>query len=153
MILAIPVLLAGFLTAACTGGASHREESIDFDEIRDREWRLSALNTASGTMMIRPNLEAEGMGDFYTLRFDEDRLNGKAAPNQYFAPYTRGNGQALTVEAPASTLMMALKEPELKEREYFAYLSRITRWNYQDGKLELYTSDQAGGEAVLIFQY
>jgi heat shock protein HslJ len=145
------VLLTGMAVLSCAGGASPREEG-DFDGLREREWRLTALISPSGSIdLSRQKLESEGMGDFYTLRFDEDRLSGKAAPNQYFAPYTPEKNRALSVGPPAGTLMMALKEPELKEHDYFAYLSRVNRWNLKDGKLELYTSGEDGLEAVLIF--
>jgi heat shock protein HslJ len=152
IVLLIPVLLAGVLAVSCTGGASPRETSIDFNEIRDREWRLTAFIAPSGSIdLSRQKLETDGMGDFYTLRFDGDRLGGKGAPNRYSAPYTLGNGQTLSIGPAAATLMAAFREPELKEHDYFAYLGKVSRWNYEEGKLELYISLGESGEGVLVF--
>jgi heat shock protein HslJ len=150
--LVVLILLAGIGTLSCAGGASPREEATGFDGIREREWRLTALISASGAIdLSRHKLENDGMGDFYTLRFDKDRLNGKAAPNHYSAPYTLGINQALSIGPPAATLMMAFIEPELKEHDYFIYLSRVSNWIINNGKLELYTSGEDNAGAVLIF--
>jgi heat shock protein HslJ len=147
------VLLAGITALSCVGGASPREDAVKFDEIREREWRLTALISTSGVIdLSRQRLEGDGMGDFYILRFDKERLNGKAAPNQYSAPYTLGMDQTLSIGPPAATLMMAFREPELKEHDYFTYLSRVSHWIFNKDKLELYTSGEDGAEAVLIFQ-
>jgi hypothetical protein len=42
---------------------------------------------------------------------------------------------------------------ELKEHEYFAYLSNVTRWNLPSGRLELYSRTGDGAEAVLVFTH
>jgi heat shock protein HslJ len=148
--LVIPVLLTLFLAVSCVGGASPR---TGFEGIQEREWHLTALISSSGTIdLSRQLLESDGMGDFYTLRFDQERLSGKAAPNQYSAPYSLDRDQALSVGFPKATLMMAFREPELKEHDYFIYLNRVSHWNLNNGKLELYTSGEDGQEAVLVFQ-
>jgi heat shock protein HslJ len=145
-------LLAGFLAVSCAGGASPRETPADFSEIREREWRLTAFISPSGDIDLnRQKLEAGEMGDFYTLRFDGDQLSGRGAPNRYFAAYTLGNGQSLSIGPAAATLMAAFREPELKEYDYFACLGRVSRWHYEAGRLELYTSLEDGREAVLVF--
>ena len=48
--------------------------------------------------------------------------------------------------------MASFKEPEdLKEQAYYDYLAQVTGWALVQGRLELYTRDMAGMEAVLIF--
>jgi hypothetical protein len=52
----------------------------------------------------------------------------------------------------AATLMAGIQEPEkLRERLYFDLLSRINRWAYTQGRLELYSTDGDGREAVLAY--
>jgi heat shock protein HslJ len=153
-LLLTPALLAGLLTVSCAGGPSPRNtSSLDFKEIRGREWLLTALLSPSGNIdLSRQKLETEEMGDYYTLRFDEGRLNGTAAPNRYSAPYAPGDNQTLSIGPSAATLMMGIRTPELAEQDYFAFLNRVSRWHYEAGKLELYTFLEDGREAVLIFQ-
>jgi heat shock protein HslJ len=149
-----PALLAGLLVVSCAGGPSPRDASSpDFKEIRGREWLLTALISPAGNIdLSRQKLETEEMGDYYTLRFDEERLNGMAAPNRYSAPYTLGDSQTLSIGPAAATLMMGIKTPELAEQDYFAFLNRVSRWHYGADKLELHTFLEDGREAVLIFQ-
>jgi heat shock protein HslJ len=134
------------MAAACAGTPAN------FSAVQGREWYLSELRGPSGIIMIdRELLDADGMGDVYSLRFDEGRISGKGAPNRYMAPYTEER-DGLTLGPVAGTQMAALKEPEaLKEREYFAYLNRVTRWSLKGDRLELTTVDEQGRAAALVF--
>jgi hypothetical protein len=52
----------------------------------------------------------------------------------------------------AATLMAPLFENEdLKESDYFNFLQRVSRWELQNGRLELYTTAENGSQVVLIF--
>jgi heat shock protein HslJ len=149
----IGALIAGLALAACAGGAPVKERAPAFDEVRGKDWVLVEIRFGSAVIRLdRRKLETEGMGDVYTLRFDEDRVSGKGAPNRYFGPYELGEGDRLSLSRVAGTLMMGLKDPEgLKESEYYDYLGRISRWGINQDRLELFSKTPDGQEAVLVF--
>ncbi|MDR2767270.1 MAG: META domain-containing protein, partial [Treponema sp.] len=101
----------------------------------------------------RNKLRSEGFGDFFTFNIDGRRISGKAAPNRYTTVYQAGAGNALSLAPPVSTLMAPVYDPGqlLREEEYFQYLINVTAWKLNQGKLELYTTDQTGKETVLIY--
>jgi heat shock protein HslJ len=83
----------------------------------------------------------------YSISFNENRLFGMGAPNRYNGPYTVNSNRFLSIGNIASTLMMAIVDPDgLKEHEYFRCLSSVTRWDLRQGKLELYSRD-----SILVF--
>jgi heat shock protein HslJ len=145
--------MAGLILIACAGGAPVKERPPSFDEVRGKEWMLTELKAGSVVIRLdRQKLEAEGQGDVYTLRFDEDRVSGKGAPNRYFGPYELGDGDRLTLSRVAGTLMLGITQPEgLSESEYYDYLSRINRWSISRDRLELFSETPEGQEAVLVF--
>ena len=140
-------------------GAPAQEGGVTFRDVEGKEWILlevksiTSVGSAGETVsMDRKKLEDDNMGGAFTLSFQEGRLSGMGAPNRYFAPYTTGGNRTLSIENIASTQMMAFKEPEgLRESEYFAYLSKVTRWDIREGKLELYSSNSNGTGAILLF--
>jgi heat shock protein HslJ len=147
------LLIWSAIAAVCPVMASgHREPSF-FRDIAGKEWKLRALNRVSGNQEFnRQNLAAEGWGSAYTLYFDSSQLRGTAAPNRYFAPYTLGAGQAISIQAVASTLMMSLNEaPELRESVYFACLEKVNHWDLFQGELRLCTRYPDGPQDVLFF--
>ena len=141
------------------GAAPAQDGGTSFRDVAGKEWFLSEVRTTASARsagktvyMDRNKLEADDMGGIYSLTFREDQVSGMGAPNRYFAPYTAGSNKTLSIGNMASTLMMAFREPDgLKEAEYFRYLSSVTRWNLRNGKLELYSTDSNGAEAVLVF--
>ena len=153
--------LALSMIVSCTGapaeaeirGAAAPEIEMSFNEVEGKEWLLSELRIAGRTVQIdRQKLEMDNMRDFFSITFQEGRVSGVAAPNLYHGPYTIGSGKVLNIGLLASTLMAAFFElEELKEHEYYAYLSRVTRWNLLGGKLELYSTTNDGAELVLAF--
>jgi heat shock protein HslJ len=147
------LVIAGFVLVACAGGARAKQGAPRFDEVRGKDWKLVEIRTGSVVVPLnRQRLEADAMGDVYTLRFDADRISGKGAPNRYFGPYELGDGDRLILSGIARTLMMGINQPEeLKESEYFDYLDRITRWGIGSDRLELFTETPEGQEAVLVF--
>jgi heat shock protein HslJ len=136
--------------------ASFDSTDMMFDTTAQKTWNLAAVQKAAGGVKIdRDALAAiaPNFGDAFTLTFGENRLSGKGAPNTFVAPYTLGENQALSIQAPASTLMAALREPEeLKENEYFGYLSRVSAWTIQNDNLFLRTTDSSGEETLLVFE-
>ena len=141
-------------------GAPIQEGGAAFRDVEGKEWILSELRSAGKIVrMDRQKLAADNLGGVYTINFREDKssgegqINGMGAPNRYFAPYKAGANKALSIGNLASTMMAAFREPEgLGEREYFDYLYKVTRWDLKDEKLELYSTDSDGAEAVLFFE-
>ena len=145
----VPLILLIFFTqSACKSGPK-------FADVVNKDWKLIEVHIASKDIGFdRGVLEEEGFGEIFTLRFDgsEQRVNGVAAPNRYFAPYTVADKQEISISTMAGTLMAALHAPEkLKEQDYFTYLQNTYKWNLADGKLELYTKTEDGAEAVLFY--
>jgi heat shock protein HslJ len=126
----------------------------DFSEAIGKEWRLTEIRTPSDPAEFsRAALEARGMGDYYTLRFDQKQLAGKGAPNRYTAPYQLGKGAAISIQAIAGTLMASLDEPPgLREQEYYYYLERVARWSLEKDTLNLYTLNSSGEPLVLVYR-
>ncbi|MDR0290153.1 MAG: META domain-containing protein [Treponema sp.] len=124
-----------------------------FSNVKDKNWELVELRNKSETIVFdRNKLSEDGFEKVFTLRFDEERIHGVGAPNQYSAPYTVTDKQAITIKPMISTLMAPLRElEELKEHEYYIYLQSAAKWNLEKGNLELYTKGEGGAEVVLIF--
>jgi heat shock protein HslJ len=144
----------------CAGGASSAGRKAEFRDAQGKEWALLEIRSQGKTVGIdRKKLEAGFPGGVFTLNFEEaspgseGRVNGAGAPNRYFGPYTAGGNNALSIGNLASTKMAALFEPEeLKEHEFFDYLSKAKRWDIRSGKLELYSTNSTGAETVLVFE-
>ena len=160
-ILIIPVLIfpPGANGAPAREEAPAREDApapeneVEISDVTGKEWILTELRIAGKTTIIdRKKLEADSMGGFFTLMFSEDRISGMGAPNRYFAPYTVLDRKTLNIGLIAGTMMLAFREPEeLKENEYFNYLSKVTQLDLHGEKLELYSVDSSEAEVVLVF--
>jgi hypothetical protein len=154
-------ICSGFITGlpivltmiACAGGAPLRDEGPGFSGVLGKDWQLIEIRKESGNISLdRAGMEADGLGDAFTLRFDEDRISGRALPNLYFGPYTR-TGQALRLEKIAATLMANFRTiNSLTETEYFDYLWQVESWAWRGDNLELHTINPEGQQAVLIFR-
>jgi len=150
-----PVLMFPFTAS----GEAVMERGPVFSDVAGKEWMLSGLKIDGKTITIdRKKFEADNMGGFYSLSFREEEsvnqgmIGGMGAPNRYFGPFTASDNKILTIGNIAGTMMLAFREPEeLKEREYFEYLSKVTRWDLRNGKLELYSINSSGSEAILLF--
>ena len=140
------VLLAASVLIACAG-APH------FAAVLDKDWKLAEVQIGGKDIGFeRGKLAEEGFGDMFTLRFDNERINGIGAPNRYFAPYTLGDKNSIAIKTIAGTMMAAFREPEaLKEHEYYALLQNAYKWNLVKGNLTLYSKDSNGSEVILIF--
>ena len=145
IITGIVLLILGI--QSCAGSAAAK--NADIADIREKDWILDEVKT--GTASVKIN-RTGSTNEVFTLKLDAERISGVAAPNRYFGPYTAGEKQALTVGMMAGTMMAPLFEREdLKEQDYMKYLEKINRWKLNNGKLELYTVDGSGKEAVLIY--
>lgn len=153
----IVAIFACVVLTGCASGAKpveSRPQSTETGLIMGIDWFLAEIKTADAVINLdRPKLEAEEMGDVFSLRFEgesEIRVSGKAAPNRYSAPCQLGDGNTLEIGLAAATKMLAFKEPDaLKEQEFFTYLSEINRWDINpQGRLELSTTSGA----TLVFE-
>jgi heat shock protein HslJ len=134
-------------------GAPARDAGANFSDMEGKEWVLSEFRSAGRTItMDRRKLEVDGFTGVFSIQFENNRVSGMGAPNRFFGPYTAGSNRALSLGNMASTLMAPIIEPEeLKEHEYLSYLSNVTRWDFAEGKLELYSFSSSGAETVLVF--
>jgi len=124
----------------------------EFTDVRDKDWKLMEVCAGKDVIFQRSTLTQENFKDIYTLRFDAERASGTGCPNRYFSPYTLAEKQAISIQPIASTLMLALSEPEqLKEREFFSYLEKANKWNIRKGNLKLYSTNNEGAEVFLVF--
>jgi len=150
----IGFLICALTLPSCAGGAAAKSGEgfdKDFDRVLGRDWILEEFTSGSVTVRI-DRTEPVGI-DIYSLRFDVERLGGVGAPNRYFAYYTAGKDNALSIGMISSTRMATIFENEnLREYDYFGLLQKVYRWDLLNGKLELYTSGETGNDAVLIFR-
>ena len=150
---ALAIMSCGTNGAAQNGGATVTPAADDgFAAAMDRDWILSEIRSASGTVTLDRAGHAATFGDIFTLRFEAERVYGKAMPNTFRGPYTLGADRAITFENMAMTLMAAFMEPEeLNEYEFMGYLHNSFAWNMAGGNFELHTTDARGAETVLVF--
>jgi heat shock protein HslJ len=140
------LILPAIVFVSCAGSAKVKDA-------QGKEWVLMEIRSQGKTVTIdRKKLDANNMGGAFTINFEESRVSGMGAPNRYFGPYTVDNNK-LSIGELASTMMAAFFEPEeLKEREFFDYLSKANRLKIKSGKLELYSVNSTGAETVLVFE-
>jgi heat shock protein HslJ len=117
--------------------------------IKDRTDRTSEVKKPSAAVVID---RTKAQREIYSLRFKEGRVSGRGADNIYFAPYTAGENNSLSIKRIAGTRMLPLfEEGNLSENDYFRYLEKVYRWELHDQTLKLYTYDKDNEEAVLEF--
>ena len=153
--LAVLSLLALILPAGIYAEPAHEINKAAFSNLTGKKWMLAELRTGEQTILIdRTKPELDNLDGIYSLEFNESQVSGMGAPNRYFAPYTEGEGKALFIGNIASTMMFPFIEPEgLRETQFFNYLSKVTRWDLVNGKLELFCSDDIGTPVVLVFVF
>jgi heat shock protein HslJ len=136
-------------TRSARSANSPEDQSTPIADILGKDWILEEVRTNSATVSInRPNNVV-----CFTLKFDEERLGGIGHPNRYFAPYTAGEGNSLSIGVSVATRMAPLFEIDgLSEHEYFAHLAKVKNWNIRNGKLELTSSGENGETLVLVYQ-
>ena len=138
--------LAALLVINCAG-------TPQFSAVKDKDWILAEIQKSAETVKFdRSELKDEGFGDYFSLRFDNERVSGVGAPNRYFMPYTLGEKNAIAIQMGASTMMAPLREPEkLKEFDYLACLHNTSKWRLSGNNLELVTRDVNGADIIMVF--
>jgi hypothetical protein len=115
----------------------------------DRTNRILEIKKPSAAIVID---RTKAQREIYSIRFKEGRVQGRGADNLYFAPYTAGENNSLSIQRIAGTRMLPMFEAEnLSENDYFRYLEKVYRWELHDERLKLYTYDKDNEEAVLEF--
>ena len=158
MLLFLAVIVIAVFSACESTQANNGERlsvaeiAPEFSNVMNRDWHLAAVRHGSEVTEIDRAALSEIFGEIFTLRFEEGRVFGVAAPNRYFGPYTLSDNQAVSMGNMAGTLMAAIFEPEeLKEHEFLAYLQNVYKWNLAGENLELHSVDEGGTETVLVF--
>jgi heat shock protein HslJ len=130
-------------------GDTPEADDVSFSRIRPIDWNLAEVRKGARTIVID---REQAQRETYSIRFQNGRVRGRGAVNLFFAPYTEGINNSLSILSIAGTYMAPLFEmEEFKEREYFRYLERAYRWEFRDWKLKLYTCDENNEEAILVF--
>jgi heat shock protein HslJ len=115
----------------------------------DRTNRTMEANKPPAAIVID---RTKAQREIYSIRFQEGRAQGRGADNIYFAPYTAGENNSLTIQRISGTRMLPLFEAgNISENDYFRYLEKVYRWELHDQTLKLYTYDKNNEEAVLEF--
>ncbi|MDR2177412.1 MAG: META domain-containing protein [Treponema sp.] len=143
------------MSLICACASRQTAESLaapSFDLVAGKNWKLIEVRIENlKTGFSRDALGTE-FSNFYTLKFQDGTITGRAAPNNYRGPFELTKNQGISFNKVAATLMALLKEPEgLKENEYFTYLEGIYRWDLKDNRLELHGKDANGRTSVLVF--
>jgi heat shock protein HslJ len=128
-----------------------KQEPSDFSDVIGKEWKLIEVRINNiNTNFSRSALATQGYADAFTLEFNTELLSGAGAPNRYSAPYSLGQGSAISVEMVRATLMAPIFEQAvLREHDYFAYIQNAYGWNLTGNNLEL-TSKNVNGETVIL---
>jgi len=124
-------------------------DDVPFNRIRPIDWNLAEVQKGPRTIVID---REKAQREIYSIRFQEGRVRGRGANNIFFAPYTEGKNNSLSIQRITGTYMVPLFEMEdFREYEYFRCLERVYRWEFRDWKLKLYTYDENKEEAILVF--
>jgi len=124
-------------------------DDVSFSRIQRIDWNLAEVKKGPVTVIID---REKAQREIYSIRFQEGRVRGRGADNIYFAPYTAGENNSLSIQRIAGTYMAPLFEMEnFREYEYFRYLERVYRWEFRDWRLKLYTYDENKEDAILEF--
>jgi len=147
------IAFGAIMSPQSLSGAPARDAAATFNDVGGKEWLLLEVKSAGKTITLdRQKLSIDNFIGAFSLSFQEDRVSGMGAPNRYFAPYSFGANRSLSIGQIASTMMLAFREPDdLKEKEFFDYLSKVKRWDLSQGKLELYSVNTNGSEVILVF--
>jgi len=164
---AIPALCALVLFASCTSspdaqdaaganaGAGGIPPANDISAFYNKIWLLSEVRYEYGSTIInRAVLEENKAGDYFVLQFTAEGVNGKAAPNRYFAPYALRDKYNIALRPIVSTYMFSnfVAGGDFSEAEFYKCLQNINQWNVVLNSLYLFsTRPDSGDDVVMVF--
>jgi len=118
----------------------------------EREWKLIEVYIDGKNTGFNRNTLPTEPRNFFTLNFDAQNVSGVGLPNQYSAPYTKGNNQSLAIMLIRATMMASFFQPEnITEHDFFTYIQNASSWKLDNDNLELLSKTQDGGEVRLVF--
>jgi hypothetical protein len=124
-------------------------DNVPFSRVQRLDWNLVEVKSGPVTVVID---RTKAQREIYSIRFQEDRIHGRGADNIYFAPYSAGVNNSLSIKKIASTYMFPMFEMKyFSEYEYFRHLERVYRWEFHDWRLKLFTYDENNREVILEF--
>jgi biotin carboxyl carrier protein len=117
------------------------------------DWRLIEVRRGEEVSPVnRQKLESEGFGDLFTLSLaNNNRIDGKAAPNLFTSPFLAGQGGALTIQPELITDIRIYYPEYIREKDYFTYLTKVKQYKITANRLELTSTDERGRNIVLIY--
>jgi len=143
---------------------------VPFSKVERIDWNLAEIKSTPKTVIndrtdrTNRNMEVKkpstsividrtkAQKEIFSIRFQEGRVQGRGADNIYFAPYSTGENNSLSIQRIAGTRMLPLFEADnLSENDYFRYLEKVYRWELIDQKLRLFTYDKNNEDAVMEF--
>jgi heat shock protein HslJ len=150
------LMAVALLAGACGTGASVAETrpDADFSAVMNSDWILSEIRDDSqAVFMDRERHIKMGLGDIFTIRFDGERAFGTAMPNTFSGSYALGDNDTMTFAGTimVSTMASLIELDEITEDDFISYLYNVFAWNLADENLELYTTNDTGSVAVLVF--
>jgi hypothetical protein len=150
----VPALFAVLFAALFWSCKSQPAPSVQsYADISGVLWYLTEVEAGGGkTALDRQSLEADGLGDAYTLEFADDGISGKAAPNRYRSAFKARDGRNFSLLPTVSTLMASsIGIDGITEGEYFRCLERTASWELTGAGLELRSAPGTGEDITLRF--
>ena len=131
---------------------SGNADTPNVSSIEGNEWKLIEVYVAGRNTLFNRNTLPEELKNFFTVNFDGQTVSGVGAPNNYSAPYTLGDNQAISIMLMRSTMMATFLEPEnLTEHDFFTYMQNSYSWKLANNNLELLSKTANGGDVRLVF--
>lgn len=123
-----------------------------FDSIKGTVWLLTEVKLGYSSIVLdRQLMSSNQMGDYFTLQFVNEGINGRAAPNRYFAPFLLVDGNNVAIRPIAGTLMSSvINIGGLNEDRYYGMLQKMSRWELRDTGLYVYSAGEMPGEEIIL---
>jgi len=154
-VLILTVIVLGVVVTSC---GNTPPPATGWAAVTGKEWKLIEVQISDtiirDVLFDRKELDENATKDVFTLKFDEGRINGKAAPNIFGGTFTGGDGQAINVVLPMfSTRMAAIFQPyRLSEENYYTFIHNAYKWDLKDGKLVLSSKSEDDRDVIMIFE-
>ncbi|MDX9864210.1 MAG: META domain-containing protein [Anaerolineaceae bacterium] len=112
------------------------------DSLQNTKWVASGI-FVDGEMTTNP------LDSKITAQFEDGRISGQSACNQYSADYTLEENNSINFSASMSTLMACEPAVNQREQEFLTALQAVTRYRMDENTLELL---DANGDVQIAWQ-
>jgi len=133
VMLAAAALVALTLAAAVAAGCGESAPTLEGTSWKLTGWSISSQDSNDFTI---------------TAEFEDGRIGGTSAVNQYGGPYAAGDDGSFSVGDLASTMMAGSEADMLAETNFITLLSAAKKYEIDGDTLTLF---DAGGNESLIF--